>query len=880
MNSPIFLKKSLLTVLFLLASALVFRAETAWGDVVLEHNFVYTNNVNTDPQGTVTFTNLLYGSGTYSSAIDVGTEGLWIDSTKRVTGTNANIVISNNITAGNFRQVDSDFTVTGGTSYSGSQSGTVRFNNNMTANFSGSFTVGGHTNIRIGTDASSTANVTVNGVFFLGSTMTSNMYVHAGSTFTANNGFVIQNGSQGHLYIEGTVNVNSTQSQAYTDSTFNWDCVSLGTKNNVTYSSSVNVNNGGTLNILNAIAHCGLEGQLFFKINSGGTANLYGLTYSHNNESGQYASAGKTLQLLGGTLNLGAGGIAVGRKPAYPLLFKSGTISTLDGTTSSDISLDVGVGSGTTVLTPKSGATLKFSGTVADATFADVGTGGTLKVQGAGTTEFAGTVSNSTGFTVEGGTANLSGKLTSNATLTSGTLKITSTNTGNTGTITANGGTVNIAAPNVYNGIVFNGGSLLTSYDSVMKVHGPVTLNSDLNANNPNRIEFHLENGIFTGNNKSLVKTGAGEFLFNGGTAARVASPLKEVTINAGTFTLQVNSQAVVDGAQITVNAGLLNLWGQSDVNLTKLTLNGGNLKGGADVISSLTSTTVVELQKNANFETSPYNVANYALNGLRIDGTLQSTTAVRIDKLGIGTLYLAGNMDGFSGTIRSSNGVVQMVNGGNTADTPYAFGFTLNGGSLQFADAGDYYFADGTTLFDFVKEASGNYFPNGSTVYDPVSTVLAVDLGNAVIHVTGEGKITSAIAASIQGGTLDVGSAVFETSAQNNQVKPFELTDVTMDPRGMEFSLTGDNLDYTQLDGQTLMTTNRTDLDGLTFNIASSAVLPEGMVLYGLGQSDGSILIQFGELPTNVPEPASWLLLLAGALLWSVSRIRASRKA
>jgi hypothetical protein len=377
-----------------------------------------------------------------------------------------------------------------------------------------------------------------------------------------------------------------------------------------------------------------------------------------------------------------------------------------------------------------------------------------------------------------------------------------------------------------------------------------------------------------------LTKNGAGELLFDSGTAARVASPLKEVTINAGTFTLQVNSQAVVDGAQITVNAGMLNLWGQSDVNLTKLTLNGGNLKGGADVISSLTSTTVVELQKNANFETSPYNVANYALNGLRIDGTLQSTTAVRIDKLGIGTLYLAGNMDGFSGTIRSSNGVVQMVNGGNTADAPYAFGFTLNGGSLQFADAGDYYFADGTTLFDFVKEASGNYFPNGSTVYDPVSTVLAVDLGNAVIHVTGEGKITSAIAASIQGGTLDVGSAVFETSAQNNQVKPFELIDVTMDPRGMEFSLTGDNLDYTQLDGQTLMTTNRTDLDGMTFNIASSAVLPDGMALYGLGQSDGSILIQFGELPTSVPEPASWLLLLAGALLWSVSRIRGTRKA
>ena len=99
------------------------------------------------------------------------------------------------------------------------------------------------------------------------------------------------------------------------------------------------------------------------------------------------------------------------------------------------------------------------------------------------------------------------------------------------------------------------------------------------------------------------------------------------------------------------------------------------------------------------------------------------------------------------------------------------------------------------------------------------------------------------------------------------------------MNPRGMEFSLTGDNLDYTQLDGQTLMTTNRTDLDGLTFNIASSAVLPDGMALYGLGQSDGSILIQFGELPTNVPEPASWLLLLAGALLWSVSRIRGSRK-
>jgi len=1236
MNTLIFHKKTVLASLLVLVSALILWPQTVSAEVTLQNDVDYP--VNEQEGTTKKFDHLLSGTGTYSTQISVGTTGLWVDATKRVTGSQAKITINQNITAGNYRQVDTDYTYTDASgnkkNYDSGQSGAVTLNGGMTANFSGDFTVGGHTNIYIGSNATSTANVTVGGELFLGSTMTSTMNVNAGSTLTVNGPFVIQRGSQGHLYISGTVNMNSKTA----------DSITLGTNNNVTYTSTVNVKDGGILNIPYIVAHCGLNGQLFFNIESGGTANLYGLTYSYNNESGQYASAEKTLYLKGGALNLGDGGISVGKNPAYPLQFKSGTVSTLTGTTTAAIGIETAVGSGTTILTPLKDTTLKFTANVTDSTVSSAGTGGNLQVKGAGTTEFAGTVSNTNGFSVEGGTALLSGKLTTKATVNSGTLKISSTNTANTGTITANGGTVDIAGAKVYNALVFNGGTLSTSLNAMMQLYGPVTLQKDLTVNNPQRLEFRVENTKFTGANMNLTKTGGGELLFNGADASHVVSPLKTVTINEGVFTLQTNSQAVVNGAEVTVNAGRINFWGQADVNLKTLTLNGGGVSGGSNAMSSLTTNATVVLQKNTVFDATPWNQDGITTNGFEIKGTLKSTSAVTLQKTGVGKMIVSGNMDGFSGTIQidsaTHSGVkgnsFQMATGGNADPAKlYAFGFNVNGGSLSFTKAGTYAFADGQTVIKFSKgdfpevalgsavlslgsgskieslanaqtsltngsillrdggslalnvtqgtltlpkvtgstdakqaaltktgngaltlagsgsnvrftqaagagqitvgngvkmelyrdgnkqesekapitvnaggtltlthstdnsthpvtnnpitlnggtlvtaanggkatfnkmasinltadstitvgdrlelmspmqaegkkltiTGTGEFFFNkeGNKAQEIVSTTgtfgiqggaskaltnvgkvtvksgkfhvwdvpdfdgnivldgaffdvngsgtsstsssatitwlknanfnvntqskdpkpftmngkivaakeitisktgkqdliiagkesltgmngtfnitsgniilktggntpetaygatfkinggsltfgdsgdyyfkdgtnfiqnvtgTTVDLSGAKIHVTGETKISSQITATFKNGTVEAGTVVFETSADKNLVKPLTLENVTVNATDIAFSLTGEDLDYTQLTGQPIMTTGREDLEGLTFSIASNAELPTGMFLYGLGMADGSVTIQ-----TGVPEPATWLLLLLGLI-------------
>lgn len=501
------------------------------------------------PEDTPTYY-LISGSGTWATAIDTQGLKLQVDATKKPDGAtmvSTRMTISGNITAGEYRQVDLDI----GSSLASGQSGVITLNGGTTTNISGNFTTGGHTTTNIGTTGSTT-NVTVTGQTIIGSSMTSTLNIAAGSVFSANGGFY-QNasGSQGQINVSGTLNLNSTADGS----------VRLGDKPNFDYTSTLTINSGGVLNVLSTTAHCGYDGQLFFKLNAGGTANLLGMTFAQNGDSGTKASVGKTLQLLGGTLNLGANGISVrSGKTSYPFQLKSGTISTLDGTTATTIQdVELGIGSGTVQFAPKTGAVMTVSSAINDSTWADVGTGGQVQMTGAGTLDVAGTFNTTGGFKAVSGKTVISGDFAGGELLTGGgAIEITGTVSGGTQTFTT--GTVNVT-----NTAEITGGTMNVSGDAVVSVAGTLT-GGALNVSGGT---VSVASTTSAAPYQITVKNGGKLTLAYSGTANKESKA--PITVEAGgTLTLsmpETNTSNIQYHHPITLNGGLLttNKVGSSD---------------------------------------------------------------------------------------------------------------------------------------------------------------------------------------------------------------------------------------------------------------------------------------------------------------------------
>ncbi|MDO4628772.1 MAG: PEP-CTERM sorting domain-containing protein [Planctomycetia bacterium] len=876
---------------------------------------------------------ILSGSGTYSEAINLPESTLVLDSTKRVTGSSANMMIKGDITVGGYLQRDSYFE-----GFGGGQGGWITFSGNSTQTVNGSMEIGGHTTINIGNDANSTANFTVTGDTLIGSTMTSNMYVRPGSTFSANGGFKLnENGAQGHLELYGTMNLNSAVA----------DSIRLGTADNKQYTSSVKVQNGGVLNAKNTVVHCGYNGQLQFFLNSGGTANIYGITYGRNgDQDSAYANANKTLNLLGGTLNLGAGGVSVREgKDSYPFQFRSGTVSTMEGTTDTTIqNVEIAVGDGATHFKPAEGASITVSSNFIDSTYTEYGTGGVIHSSGTGTLDIAGN------FTTTGGLSADSGKTVISGTFADGKLVVNGGTTEITGNLTTadgvevnNGATLRLnyndseknasKAPitvnaggklefattgttnqnGFYHPITLNGGTIVEGTGDWKHIReGILTLTADSYIETRARIA--LSSPVY-GENYTLTKSGGGQLCLGND-----ETYLKKVVITNGILYLDANNSGRNITEGILVEGGYYGFWGTAE-RYAKVTFSkNGYLQSNASNSGSTTDS-IYTLQDATNFNISNDEGAKFTMRG-----KLVAADGIILQKTGEREFVLTGDTREFQGIFQIDSGSIILKNGGNESGNTYNFGVTLNGGTLEIGDNGTYQIGKAITSKKADAKIINSTGATGSlslgkagntvtfavedgkslTVETPVTTqggaftktgngtldihtlnvtsgtfnlgTSAVDSVTETINVSEGVKLTGS--ADLNANLVLAGNNTIEvalTGTKDNwnadAIQILEGSTLTIAPTTV-FELTSDITDTLSLDmlftenGVTLLESAGADFSGLSFDVIGDTEL-FGTSLIAMGNALGNIYLSQS---TQVPEPATWVLLLAGVfgmLVW-----------
>ncbi len=765
----------------------------------------------------------LSGSGTYSENITT-TKDLRVDSTKRVTGAAASIVLSGNITAATYDQQDGNYS-----GYEGGQGGTVTLNGNSTSSFTG-LKLGGHTAVNIGTNAASTATVSVAGNLLLGSSMTSNLYVNAGSTLNVSGGAQINaNGAQGVFKVYGTVNFTSSTA----------DSVLLGYATNTTYTSTLDLYNGSVMNVLNTVTHCGYNGQLKFTIAEGATANLYGLTFARNGDQNDTAkgSVEKTLNLKGGTLNLGVGGVSIrGGKDAYPFQLVKGTIGTIDGCDTTIANVQLAVGNGTVQFKPVTGAVMTVSSNFADSTLASAGTGGVVEMAGAGTLNIAGSFSTTGGLkassgttvisgtfaggnlAVNGGTVNITGTLSSaqGLTLTSGSVNLSGF--AKTGTLTLNGGTLTLnytayanqasnapitvnsgaalvlstpstatASVNFYNPITMNGGTLTSdNVSGQWKIlRSLVTIAADTTLTTNQRLE--LRGGLKGVAGATLTLNGGSQLILDN----IQETGLKRIESSVGTLVIQSDAKgALVTTEGTYINGGTLQNWGVEDAR-GNIFMNGGKFQSSAGGNTSFAVDSSITFLKNTTFETTTYGTStpNFTMKGSMI-----AADGITVAKTGARNLILTGNLDAFDGSFNVTTGGMMLANGGNTPAAAYDFDINLNGGTVQFTDSADYYFANSALTFSN-------------------TTNKTLDLGTATLHTLTGTTVTSAVSGAQITGTIDLGTI--------NNVTAFSVSDgaslsvASAATQGGGFTKTGSGT----------LSIGTLNIESGTFNLSTSAV-------------------------------------------------------
>ncbi|MDO4575375.1 MAG: hypothetical protein Q4D98_09215, partial [Planctomycetia bacterium] len=668
-------------------------------------------------------------------------------------------VLTNNITAGMYLQNDLIFTSTSG------QNGTVTFENGMTASFT-DLEMGGHTFLNIGTSSTSTATVTVSGGTLIGQKYTSYLNIHAGSTFNANGRFQLnEDGDQGKIGIYGTLNLNSSTA----------DSIFLGYGNNTQYTSTVDVYDGGVLNALNSVVHCGYDGQLIFRINAGGTANLYGMTYARNGDTSA-GSTSKTLTLNGGTLNLGVGGVSIrSKKDSYPFQLVSGTIGTIDGCDTSISDVELAIGSGNTVFKPVAGATITVNSNFTNSSVTASGKDGKVQMNGAGKLVLAGTFNTTGGFEALAGTTEVSGTFTGgklnvnggNTTITTtgsvtsgssvdvnkGTLTIIRDATGITtsnGVITANAGASVVltsasdatAHTLFHNPITLNGGTLST--DSSLssrwrRLHGKLTLTADSTIDCGTRLEIR---GGLTGTGYVLTKTGDANLILDSvGTTG-----LKSIVVKNGMFCIQGSStNALITTDGIFVEGGYLQFWYQNNVSANVTFSGNGYFQNSGN--GSTAANAVFTLKDDTQFDMTSYEgqTANF-----NMYGKLVAADGVVLNKTGAQTMTLAGDMSAFHGTVRVDTTEMILANGGNTAETAYDFNLNLNAGSARIGDAGTYHFEDVPNLIQFSNANNATFGLGTGSIQNHGTSSISSTVSGAAITGTG------AIQLGAAGDTLD----------------------------------------------------------------------------------------------------------------------------
>jgi len=536
---------------------------------------------------------------------------------------------------------------------------------------------------------------------------------------------------------------------------------------------------------------------------------------------------------------------------------------------------------------------------------------GTMKVSNTSNSEFRGSVTVNQGTLIASGTnslgqANAGRKITVNA---GGTLQFASTNVFNDFSSTdaipeiiVNGGTLRNSATGEANRlgkITFTNGSTLdantsnTTYKSIF-LKGDVTVQRDGTKTTP--VTF-----------QSIAGDAGSAIAMNG-----ITLTVANITGDANTTDLYVPaliSNTYMAGSTVATSftkagAGIMELTA-ANTYTGKTTVSGGTL-----LVKNTTTTSAVDIASGASY------VLDYASN---VDVAVNQTYSGSgtLIKRGVGTLTWPGTSGKFQfgsgseirveggtftgGSNRNEdwsqnksdlyvakgatfNGVeasvrVDALNGEGTIKTGYndpvykCFTFGVDGGSGEFSGVISNRNAAGV----LVKEGSGTQIFSGKNTYTGGTTIKG-----GVIKLVGEGTLGTGTV-TLAGGTLDISektdklnvpgmqmtnlsSLKLELNKENGQwsaTSPLELTSTTLGGT-LEVTLTGEAVTIEDIGLLTKFLDSKSQIKGdfsaVTF---MGNELPASTFLYYTPSADG---LQ-GLINLGVPEPATWVLLLLGAI-------------
>jgi fibronectin-binding autotransporter adhesin len=373
-------------------------------------------------------------------------------------------------------------------------------------------------------------------------------------------------------------------------------------------------------------------------------------------------------------------------------------------------------------------------------------TGGTLLVDGGvlalgATTQAAGAV------TLNGGS--ITGGVLSGTSFAVRSGLISSVLSGPASLVKSTGGTVVLSGQNQYSGdTIVEAGLLTLAGNQVLSSAGALTLNGgsvDLGGSTLNVVrELNLNSGRIFGGAGAVATLSAGAFLVKSGTVSAMltgAGALTKdgdgtldggtvflngqnsyagaTTVNAGRLVL-AGEQVLAQGAELTVNGGVLELGGQFKNAVLSLTLNGGAIRQGT------------------------LEAGSYLLSSGEISSVLAGTGA--LTKIGGGTVTLRGQ-NTYTGETQVSGG--RLVLGGSQVLSEVA-ALTVGAATLDLGGSFTNKVAaltlDGGVISNGRLEAASMLVYSGT-----VSTVLG---GNGALTKAGQGELLLNVAATYTGGT------------------------------------------------------------------------------------------------------------------------------
>ena len=873
-----------------------------------------TNNTT----GTAT-TLLLSGTNSYTGAVNINSGTVKLG-TSSAFGNSANVVTASGYATGvaidlNGQTTANPISVYGSgigstgvitnTSSSGATvSGAVTFVGNATISalsgditFSGALKTSSATNrtITFGGNVNTTTNVYVNSGVLGGASSPGYLQLIIGNV-TGDKVKVSLSGTQ-VLQTNGNIKIQGGTLALASSSTLSSSGMSMNSGGSTGDNGSLLLTAGNDY----TFSSLGIGGNLTFDTTSSATAAS--ITFSNGGNastSSNYGQTGSTSKQLnvkeGVTLIIGSSGSTffdlVGQQVAT-----ANKLLKLDGAgtyTINSVLRDNAIASGTNPVTTFKGGLNKTGVGILNLNAANIYTGNT-ELRG-GTTKLGnaaalGDSTTSTTLVYTGATLDLNGQTgVANAlNLNSGTITNTSATTatysglisvgGNSATITAGSGNIQIT----------NGGTIGvtsgTGYDLTLNGANNGTLSSII--------------GIGTG---ALNKSGAGTWTLNGTGATYTGT----TNITAGTLTLGASN--VIGSGAVTVNGGTLAIGTNSD-SVGAVTLTSGSITGSSGVLTSTADFTVTS-------------------------GTVSAILAgsVGLNKTGAGTVTLSG-LNTYTGVTTISGGTLEINNFGGTQGNTGGIGarassigqatnvsskLIVNGGTLKYTGAGETtdkkiklgttatIDASGSGALVF-SSSPGESFVSGTTnstlTLTGTSTANNTWRGDIMDYSTGGGA-TSLVktgagtwvlsgttsnftgGTTISAGTLKTGTANIVGAIENNSVLEFTNTSEGTFAGAITGSgeliksgsgkaiLSSSSSGYTgatTIKAGTLEVTNSSGLgatSGVTLGTASSSTAATLSYSGGTGEIDKSITaLSTASAGNTIANAGSGLLTLSGSL-------------